>query len=76
MLQQFDREGSGYVDARQLKHVLMHLGEKMDEAEVDALIQEAGPDSDGQLNYTSTFLYLINTVRFKLPPKGSTKNGL
>jgi len=35
----------------------------MDEAEVDALIQEAGPDSDGQLNYTSTLLYLMNTVK-------------
>lgn len=48
----FDREGTGYLDAKQLKHVLVNLGEKLEDAEVDELLKEANLDADGQLNYT------------------------
>lgn len=49
----FDREGSGYIDGKELRHALLNLGEKLTEEEVDDLMKEAGVDTDGQLNYSS-----------------------
>lgn len=49
----YDQEGTGYIDGKQLKHVLLNLGEKLSEEEVEELLKEANLDSDGQLNYSS-----------------------
>ncbi|KAH3853561.1 uncharacterized protein LOC127875328 [Dreissena polymorpha] len=57
--QQFDREGTGYIDAKQLRHVLQNMGERLQEAEVDALMEVADLDSDGQLNYRSLTQMLL-----------------
>lgn len=60
----FDREGTGYLDAKSLKHVLLNLGEKLDEEMVEEMLKEANLDADGQLNYTSlTQLLLQNSKR-------------
>ncbi|WAR19418.1 CALM-like protein [Mya arenaria] len=61
--QQYDREGTGYIDVKHLRHVLVNLGEKMEEKEVDELIREAKPDSDGQLNYTSLTQLLLSNAK-------------
>jgi len=49
----FDREGTGYIDGKELRHVLLNLGEKLTTEEVDELMKEAGLDTDGQLHYNS-----------------------
>ena len=47
----FDRDGSGTVSAGELRQVMMNLGEKLTEAEVDEMMREADIDGDGELNY-------------------------
>lgn len=47
----FDRNGDGYVNAAELRHVLTHIGEKLDEDEVDDLLREADIDGEGQIKY-------------------------
>ena len=47
----FDRDGSGTVNAQELRHVMMNLGEKLGEDEVDEMMKEADIDGDGEINY-------------------------
>ena len=35
----------------QLRHVMINLGEKLTEEEVELMIKEADTDGDGQVNY-------------------------
>merc|ERR1712232_33441 len=41
----FDRDGSGFISAAELRHVMTNLGEKLTDEEVDEMIREA--DIDG-----------------------------
>ena len=52
----FDREGSGYLEAKELKKVLLNLGEQMSAEEVEDMLKVANLDQDGQLNYRRKFL--------------------
>lgn len=47
----FDRDGNGYIDAREIRHVLVHLGEKLSDDEVDEMIRESEISGDNQINY-------------------------
>ena len=47
----FDRNGDGCINAAELRHVMTHIGEKLDEDEVDDLIREADIDGEGQIKY-------------------------
>ena len=47
----FDQDGSGYLDAAELKYFMTKEGEKLTDAEVDELIREWDIDGDGKLNY-------------------------
>jgi len=49
-LRHFDKDGNGYISTAELRHLLTHLGEKLSDDEVEALLvgQE---DSQGNVNY-------------------------
>ncbi|GCA64273.1 hypothetical protein KIPB_013786 [Kipferlia bialata] len=47
----FDRDGDGFISAAELRHVMTHIGERLDEDEVDEMIREADIDRDGSINY-------------------------
>merc|ERR1712150_352675 len=47
----FDKDGTGFISAAQLRHVMANLGEKLTDEEVDEMIREADIDGDGQVNY-------------------------
>uniref|UniRef100_A0A8D0DYY7 Calglandulin n=1 Tax=Salvator merianae TaxID=96440 RepID=A0A8D0DYY7_SALMN len=47
----FDKDGNDYIRAAELCHVIINLGEKLTEEEVDEMITEADVDGVGQINY-------------------------
>merc|ERR1712115_9805 len=47
----FDKDGNGFISAAELRHVMINLGEKLTDEEVDEMIREADTDGDGQVNY-------------------------
>lgn len=47
----FDRDGSGFISAAELRHVMTNLGEKLTDDEVDAMVRETDVDGDGQVDY-------------------------
>nr|CAA76405.1 calmodulin [Geodia cydonium] len=50
-LKVFDKEGNGFINSAELRHVLTSLGEKLNDEEVDQLLQGIEIDSQGQVNY-------------------------
>ncbi|KAG8805834.1 hypothetical protein FRC17_005306, partial [Serendipita sp. 399] len=47
----FDKDGNGFISSAELRHVMLNLGEKLSDNEVDEMIREADVDGDGQINY-------------------------
>ncbi|XP_074659978.1 neo-calmodulin-like [Tubulanus polymorphus] len=47
----FDKDGSGYISAAELRHAMTNLGEKMPDEDVDEMIREADVAGDGQIKY-------------------------
>ena len=47
----FDKDGNGFISPAELRHVLMHIGEKLTDDEIDEMIREADVDGDGSINY-------------------------
>merc|ERR1719464_728791 len=47
----FDRDGSGFISAAELRHVMTNLGEKLTDDEVDSMVRECDVDGDGSINY-------------------------
>lgn len=47
----FDRDGNGFINAAELRHVMTNLGEKLTDEEIDEMLREADVDGDGQINY-------------------------
>lgn len=47
----FDKDQNGYISATELRNVMINLGEKLTDEEVDQMIREADLDGDGQVNY-------------------------
>ena len=45
------QDGNGYINRRELRAVMMNLGEKLDEDEIECLIDDVDVDGDGQINY-------------------------
>ncbi|KAJ0981612.1 hypothetical protein J5N97_009867 [Dioscorea zingiberensis] len=47
----FDKDQNGYISPTELRNVMMNLGEKLSDEEVEQMIKEADLDGDGQVNY-------------------------
>ncbi len=55
----FDKDGDGFIDALELRHLLTNLGEKLTDKEVDEMIREVDVDGDGKVNYSGRSKLLI-----------------
>ncbi|XP_062084489.1 calmodulin-like protein 11 [Humulus lupulus] len=47
----FDKDQDGYISPTELKHVMINLGERMKDEELDQMIRDADLDGDGLINY-------------------------
>ncbi|CAE8738381.1 unnamed protein product [Polarella glacialis] len=47
----FDRNCDGLISAAELRQSMQHLGETLDDSEVDEMIKEADADGDSMINY-------------------------
>ncbi|XP_022846949.1 calmodulin-like protein 8 isoform X1 [Olea europaea var. sylvestris] len=57
----FDKDQNGYISANELRHVMINLGEKLTDEEVEQMIKEADLDGDGQVNYEE-FVKMMRTI--------------
>ena len=58
----FDTDGSGKISREELKLCMQKLGERLTEADIDKMIQEADVDGDGEINYEGRQSYQPNYV--------------
>ena len=56
----FDTDGNGFINAAELRQVMLNLGEKLTEEEVEMMIKEANVNGDGLVNYDE-FISMMNT---------------
>eukprot|EP00187_Rhodella_violacea_P007085 CAMPEP_0174884934 /NCGR_PEP_ID=MMETSP0167-20121228/345_1 /TAXON_ID=38298 /ORGANISM="Rhodella maculata, Strain CCMP736" /LENGTH=146 /DNA_ID=CAMNT_0016120421 /DNA_START=81 /DNA_END=521 /DNA_ORIENTATION=- len=47
----FDKDGSGKVSAKEIRHILTTVGEKLTEQEADDMLKDANIDSNGLIDY-------------------------
>ncbi|KAF4346178.1 hypothetical protein G4B88_026695 [Cannabis sativa] len=47
----FDKDQDGYISPTELRHVMINLGERLKDEELDQMIREADLDGDGLINY-------------------------
>jgi len=47
----FDRDGSSFISAAELRQVMASLGENLTDDEIDEMIRETGQDGDGRIDY-------------------------
>ena len=47
----FDKEGSGYISAKELRDVMVNLGGDLSENDVDEMIRQADSDGDGKITF-------------------------
>ncbi|KAF8008140.1 hypothetical protein BT93_K1970 [Corymbia citriodora subsp. variegata] len=57
----FDKDQDGYISPSELRHVMINLGEKLTEEEVQQMISEADMDGDGQVDFEE-FVKLMSTI--------------
>ncbi|XP_039067833.1 calmodulin-like protein 8, partial [Hibiscus syriacus] len=57
----FDKDLNGYISACELRNVMMKIGEKLNDEEVEQMIREADLDGDGQVNYDE-FVKMMTTI--------------
>lgn len=52
----FDKDGDGFISAHELRVVMMNLGEKLSEKEVDDMLKEADINGDGKIDYDGSIM--------------------
>ena len=55
----FDRDGNGYIDAKELKDVVTRMGECLTAEEADEFLREADTNEDGKLDYNEFLTMLM-----------------
>ena len=47
----FDRDGNGFLSMAELRYVMVNIGEKLTDDELEEMMREADVDGDGKINY-------------------------
>ena len=54
----FDRDGNGFISKAELRQIMLTLGEKLTDYEVEDMMKEADVDGDGKLCYAGDDLII------------------
>ena len=63
----FDKEKVGKISAAELRGVIVNLGEKVDEDEIEEMMKEADDDGSGFIDYKEFVAVLMRPV--SIPPR-------
>jgi len=58
--QVFDKDGKGYISVMELRNILLNLGEKLTDSEVEDMLRRAAITGDGSVDYTAFVRSMIN----------------
>lgn len=47
----FDKSGNGFITAKELKHGMVYMGERLSDEEVEEMMREADSDGDGRISF-------------------------
>ena len=53
----FDKDDDGFISVEELRSIMKNLGDKMSDEELDEMIDAAGPNHDGLVNYLGNFCF-------------------
>ena len=74
----FDRDGNGFIDAKELKQVVTRLGQVLTSDEADEFMLEADLDGDGKLDYNEFVRMMLqeawSQVHFYYPQEKKLSN--
>mmetsp|Transcript_55553 Transcript_55553/g.162359 ORF Transcript_55553/g.162359 Transcript_55553/m.162359 type:complete len:277 (+) Transcript_55553:113-943(+) len=68
----FDRDGSGFISAAEMRHVMTNLGEKISDEEMDEMMREADVDGDGAINYEDFIKMMMSDGPSCSPPPAAS----
>ncbi|XP_022310738.1 calmodulin-like protein 4 [Crassostrea virginica] len=57
-----DRERRGYVNASEVQHIMLSMGERLSRQEVDSIFREMGVQPGGQIRYNDFVKSLLTPV--------------
>ena len=49
--QQFDQDGSGYIQAQELQNILQKMGRHVSKSEIDGMINSLDSSGDGKISF-------------------------
>ncbi|XP_056639301.1 calmodulin-like [Diorhabda sublineata] len=61
----FDKDGTGYISAKELHHIITHLGEPLSRTQVNRMMIDADTDEDGQINYEDFVTLITSSYKMK-----------
>jgi len=56
----FDKDGTGLISAKELRHAITRIGEKLSEEMADEMIKEADVNADGMIDYRAYAKKLVS----------------
>ena len=54
------QDGNGFISRQELRSVMLNLGEKLKDEEIECLIDDIDMDGDGQINYEEFYAMMTS----------------
>ena len=58
----FDRDGNGFIDSKELKHIVTQMGQVLTNAEADEFMLEADLNGDGKLDFDEFMQMMLKSL--------------